>query len=48
MRLPKLALNLPRRRLLLSGLGGLIGLRGTAHALPLKTLVFPRDPGRAP
>ena len=48
MRLPKLALNLPRRRLLLSGLGGLIGLRGTAHALPLKTLVFPRDRGAHP
>ena len=48
MRLPKLALNLLRRRLLLSGLGGLIGLRGTAHALPLKTLVFPRDRGAHP
>jgi len=48
MRLPKLALNLLRRRLLLSGLAGLIGLRGTAHALPLKTLVFPRDRGAHP
>ena len=48
MCLPKLALNLLRRRLLLSGLGGLIGLRGTAHALPLKTLVFPRDRGAHP
>ena len=48
MCLPKLALNLLRRRLLLSGLAGLTGLRGTAHALPLKTLVFPRDRGAHP
>ena len=48
MRLPKLALNLLRRRLLLSGLAGLTGLQSPARALPLKTLLFPRDRGAHP
>ncbi|MBH1958248.1 MAG: carotenoid 1,2-hydratase [Burkholderiales bacterium] len=43
--------NLHRRHLLLGGLAGLSGMTGwagEAHALPARTLVFPRDRGSHP
>jgi predicted secreted hydrolase len=47
---PLLPAGLPRRRLLLGGAAGLAGMAGleNAHALPAKTLVFPRDRGAHP
>lgn len=40
-------INLPRRQLLIAG-AGLAASINTAHALPAKTLVFPRDRGAHP
>ncbi len=51
MQLPPLPLSLLRRQLLLGGaatLAGWGGASGTAHALPAKALVFPRDRGAHP
>lgn len=40
-------INLPRRQLLIAGAGLAVSIN-TAHALPAKTLVFPRDRGAHP
>lgn len=51
MQLPPLSASLLRRQLLLGGaatLAGWSGAIGTAHALPAKALVFPRDRGAHP
>lgn len=46
---PPLPAGLPRRQLLLGGAAGLASLAGLeAHALPAKTLAFPRDRGAHP
>ncbi|MCZ8255051.1 MAG: carotenoid 1,2-hydratase [Polaromonas sp.] len=48
MQFPSLPVSLLRRQLLLGGAATLAGWGAPAHALPAKTLVFPRDRGAHP